>query len=301
MLKYKQGLMTSLFEKKYNKIDDFLSSSELSLLQNSNLEYSKFKLLFCINSGRVGSMYLSNILSSSPEVVSYHEPEPKMIGKYVRMIENQSYSQSFHQRYIKCVAIKNRLKTIPQNKIYCETSNMFIKTFFDVVINDFKNIEVIILRRKLPYVVKSFIECGCFSDKNKNWNDFIPNPNSATAAIKCIDIDKNLDAYDKCIAYLIDIEARAIKFQEKFPNIKIHNINIDSLNNYNNIQSLFLNLGINTTVETNNFCGKHLNKKTDSKKTVNRFIDLDYCQNRINKYLNKAINLGINIPETLFI
>ena len=127
----------------------------VSLRLFQNKRYFNNRMLFCINSGRSGSEYLSKLLCTAKGVNSFHEPEPNMSGKYLRMINEFQYPETFKKRRYKCKGIKKILKRMSSNEIYCETNHMFIKTFFDVILEDFKNVEVIILRRELSLVLKS--------------------------------------------------------------------------------------------------------------------------------------------------
>ena len=59
------------------------------------------RLIFCINPGRSGSKYLAELLGTAVEVDSYHEPEPKMIGDYLRMVTDHPYGETLSRRSIK--------------------------------------------------------------------------------------------------------------------------------------------------------------------------------------------------------
>lgn len=259
------------------------------------------RLLFCINSGRCGSQYLSQILGTAEEVVSYHEQPPPMVGDYLNLINKQDYAETFSKRRYKSHALKNILLKLPQKKVYCDTSHMFIKTFFDVIVEDFPNLQVIILRRNLAHVLKSFVELGYFSPENKNWPLWMSSPNAKTAAIKCIDCDDNLDQYDLCIAYLIDIEARAIRFQKEYPGIKTYEIRLEYMSEFEKIETLFKDLNITVTDETKNIYSQKINqrKQTKNRYSQDKIIDLSFCQERIDRYLEKAHSLNIPIPSTL--
>lgn len=260
------------------------------------------KLIFCINSGRSGSNYLAGLLGTTEEILSYHEPSPAMNGDYTSLINQYEYNYSFNKRKIKSQAIKNILLKLPRDKIYCETNHMFIKTFFDVVIHDFKNIEVIILRRRLASVLKSFIELGYFSSKNPNWSGWMSSPNAVTSAIPCIASDQNLDQYDLCIAYLIDIEARAIRFQKTYPSLKTHEVRLESLSDFLNIQELCQQLKVTPTEETENMYKVKINQRSSAKaKYGTQDVAIDYCQERIKQYVEKATQKGIVIPSLPFI
>ncbi|NEP78368.1 MAG: hypothetical protein F6K17_01890 [Okeania sp. SIO3C4] len=259
------------------------------------------RLIFCINSGRSGSNYLSELLGTAEEIISYHEPSPSMTGDYLSMINKFDYATSFSKRKFKSSAIKDILLGIPDGKIYCETNHMFIKTFFDVVAQDFPKIEVIILRRYLPKVLKSFIELGYFSDKNQAWKFWMSSPNAATAAIPCIDVDLNLDQWDLSIAYLIDIEARAKRFQQEYPGISTYEVRLEELNNFARVESLFDRLKITPTDATKKMYTQQINQRKETKKKYSgeEDISLLHCQERIEQYLQKAHDLNISIPTTL--
>ena len=271
----------------YQRISHFLHQDKIS----------NHRLIFCINSGRSGSNYLSDILDSALEVNSFHEPSPTMAGDYLNIIEKYDYKQSFRKRYFKVYSIKETFLHLPDKTVYCETNHMFIKTFFDVVIHGFPGqIEVIRLRRYLPKVLKSFMELGYFSENNRSWRFWMSSPNAVTSAIPCINDDKNLDACDLSIAYLIDIEARFLRFKTQYPTIKVHEIRLEQLNQFSNIQSFFSQLRITPSDATQDLCAKKINQREKNKKNQ---ADLDYCKERIDLYINKAKLQGISIPQTL--
>ena len=260
------------------------------------------RLIFCINSGRSGSNYLSELLGTAEEVISYHEAHPRMTGDYLTLINQEDYAKSFAKRKFKNSGIKDLLLGLPDNKIYFESNHMFIKTFFDVVIQEFPKVEVIILRRYLPKVLKSFIDLGYFSEKNQSWKFWMSSPNAATAAIPCIDTDKNLDQWDLSIAYLIDIEARAMRFKEEYPNIKIYEVRLESLNDFAKVTSFFQEINITPSQETKAIYSKQINQRPGIKKKYgggSQDVSLSYCRKRIEQYIEKAQALNISIPKTL--
>jgi len=91
--------------------------------------------IFSINTGRAGSKYLAKFLSTAKSVTADNEPEPKMIGDILKLVEHNSYKESYKDRIYKVDAIKRVILDSPCST-YVETSHMLIKTFFDVVINE---------------------------------------------------------------------------------------------------------------------------------------------------------------------
>ncbi len=259
------------------------------------------KLIFCINPGRSGSEYLSFLLGTGDNVLSFHEPEPKMNGEYVAMVNQYSLLKSYNKRRIKSKAIYDLLKYYNNSTKYIETNHMFIKTFYDVIINDFDNVEVILLRRKLPELVRSFAELNYFTSENSAWQRWMTSPLAKTRAINCVEPYDDLDHFDKTIAYLIDIESRAYRFQKEFPHIKVHQLYLDRFNEFNYVEQLFENLKIGITERTKIIFEKKINTRKDKKLKFNHSVDITYCSNRINEYIKKAEFQNISLPDTLYI
>lgn len=259
------------------------------------------RLFFCINSGRAGSEYLARLLGTAPGVLSFHEAEPRMIGPYLDMINRAPYTSSFEERRIKSFAIREILRQAPPETIYSETNHMFIKTFFDVVVEDFDNVEVIVLRRELARVLKSFMELRYFTPANQAWPRWLSAPNAATAAIPCIDDPTRLDPYDLAIAYLIDIEARAMRFQASVPGIRIHDIRAEALSDYDKVERFFHELRITTGPATEELTGRAINRRVEMKQKFSNPVDLDYCLTRLERYLEIAKSKGVPVPDTLAI
>ena len=263
------------------------------------MDADQHRLIFCINSGRAGSNYLAELLGTAREVISFHEAEPNMAGKYLHNLHKCSYAETRGERRIKSEAIKKMLKSFSRDQVYCETNHMFIKTFFDVIIEDFEYVEVIILRRQLALVLKSFIELNYFTNKNEIWPDWMSSPNARTAAIHCISPDEKLDQYDLCIAYLIDIEARSGRFRREYPWIKTHDVRLEALNDYKNVARFFDDLLITPTKKTKKITGSIVNVRDQRKREFNNKAQVHYCRERIDLYLTKAKSMGIQLPNTL--
>jgi hypothetical protein len=278
-------------------------TSRKSVVYNNLIKYFRkdpdHRLLFSINPGRSGSQYLAELLGTAEEVTSFHEAEPPMNGSFLHMINELPYDRTVKKRRIKCNAIKKILNGLPAGQIYCETNHMFIKTFFDVVIKEFRNVDVIILRRELSHVLKSFVELGYFSSKNTAWPDWMSSPNAQTRAINCIDKDENLDQYDLCIAYLLDIEARARRFQREYPQVNTYEVCLESLCHYPDVITFFEKLKITPTGQTREMTGRVLNSRKEAKMRYDNFSEIEYCEERIKAYIKKSMLLGIDVPEDI--
>lgn len=245
---------------------------------------------------------MAKLLDSAVNAHGYHEPDPKMIRTDLDLVNQRPYEQTFQQRAYKAEGIRAVLRSLPKDAVYCETSHMFIKTFFDVVIDAFPGqIEAIALRRYLPKVLKSFIELGYFSAANQAWPRWMSSPNAATAAIACIGADSELDQYDLSIAYLIDIEARLLRFQARYPTLKVHEVRVENLKDITRVESLFASLGIEPSQETYRLHSKPANTRKSRKAEYSghQAVDLRYCEERVEQYLLNAKKMGIEMPSTL--
>jgi glycosyltransferase involved in cell wall biosynthesis len=293
---YRLNLLLIKF--RYRKMH-FLNKHNLFLKGKPN-----FKYIFCINSGRAGSQYLSEILNSSPKVSAYHEPIPQMIGTYLDMVTHREYKKSFKERQIKVKRILCTLdefkyeKKFKGKEIYAETSHMFIKTFFDVVIKHFKKeIAVIYLKRNFLDTLTSFQKLRYFTNDTPQSFDWMISPNAKTAAVKAIAPDTELDSIDLSIAYLIDIQARYERFKKKYPRIPVYEISLEELNSFPHVKNLFNNLNIEFSQKTKNLIGTKINERNQAKQKAKQEIDREYLKKRIIEYKNKLRSKNIQLPK----
>lgn len=254
------------------------------------------RLIFSINSGRAGSKYLAQLLGTARSVESFHEAEPKMSGEFMSMINSAPMAASRDQRRIKADAIAAILRSKP-GAIYAETNHAFIKTFFDVVLDDFPSGSVINLRRDLPLVLKSFVELGYFSPLNPLSFSWMSSPNAATAALPAIGPDSSLDQFDLCIAYLLDIEARAARFREEYPEVPLYEVRLEELNRIEFVEEFFNRLHLVPTAATREVVGQSVNERRPRKEKIGNPATMEECQRRLAEYLKKAKARGINVPE----
>jgi hypothetical protein len=184
------------------------------------------------------------------------------------------------------------------HEIYAETNHMFIKTFFDVVLAEFSNVDVVILRRSLPHVLKSFIELGYYSPLNSVAPDWMSSPNAATAALRPVAPDDQLDQYDASIAYLLDIEARAQRFIREYPLVRVHEVRLEQLLDREGVAAFLPRLNLVPNDLMWGFVGQRVNDRSHKKRHRNNPTTLDECRRRLNAYLDRAERAGIVVPRT---
>lgn len=274
--------------------------SKFSFLWNKKKASRKgIKYIFSINSGRAGSEYLSSLLGCAPNVYSFHEPKPQMIGDCLRLVSRNGLKQTFSARRLKSKEILKTVSNFPEGAIYVETNHMFIKTFYDVVVHDLEKISVVYLQRDFLKTLKSFVQLCYFSKKNAIWPDWMISPNAKTAKINCIGDDDSLDYIDLSIAYLIDIEARARTFKLEYPEIPFYELSLESLNCPDFVENLFDMLGVPFSLKTKEVIGKKINHRSSIKKQYNNQVDEKELYLRLCDYLKKGQDAGIIFPEKI--
>lgn len=256
------------------------------------------RLIFCINSGRSGSQYLAELLATARKVRCFHEPPPNMSGEALDQVTQHPYEFSRQERRIKCVGIAQRLRKMAPGKVYAETNHMFIKTFFDVVLAEYRNVEVIVLRRELAKVLKSFVDMGYFSKASPvSWR-WMSRADAATTALPPVMPFDEMDPCDRAIAYLLDIEARAVRFKSEYPNVRTHDIRLESLNDIKSVQTFFKQLRIAPTGATKELCGAPVNQRAKRKTDESRKMTIEECRERLASYIERARAQGLEIPST---
>jgi hypothetical protein len=259
-----------------------------------------FDVIFCVNSGRVGSKYLAELVDTTEEAHGLHEPDPVMGGPFVEMVTEAPEADSFRQRLVKCRAIEDWMRTSGTKSVYCETNHLFVVTFHDVAVATFPRIKVIFLRRSLPVVVKSFVELGYFSEHDPGWPGSHISPNAATAAIPAIASDAELDHVDRVIAHLLDIEARGARFRDAHPEILAVDVRLEDLTMLSGAERFFAALGLTATGATAGVIANGpINHKIRKKAKRGLAISVDECRRRIGRYLERASELGIEVPSSL--
>ena len=74
-----------------------------------------------------------------------------------------------------------------------------------------------------------------------------------------------MDQHDLCIAYLIDIEARAVRFQHDFPDVRVHEVRLEALNEPGGVDALFGSLAVEPTRRTTGLIGSVVNQRAKRK------------------------------------
>ena len=173
---------------------------------------------------------------------------------------------------------------------------MFVKTFHDVVINEFpaSAISVVILRRSMDRVLKSLLEQGYFTGANTLWPLWMYAPEGPRLLAKAPKPIEEFDATDRAIGYLFDIEARLQQFRVDYPGIKAVDAWLEEIRENEPATALLKNLGLKPTATTKAVLGKPTNERTTSRV---REVDIEECQMRIRSYFHECQEAGVWAPD----
>ena len=259
---------------------------------------------FCINSGRSGSKYLTTLFAASPEAVAYHEAPPQMNGDLLRLAENEPYEATYAARRVKAAAVRGLLANASERHTYAETNHMFIKTFFDVAMGELgqqagERVGVVLLRRELAAVVKSFAELGIFTERNTVWPDWMTSPYASTRAIEPAAPEGTLDALELTVAYLVDIEARAQRFLRTYPDADVFETRVEAFADPAEIERLYAWAGLTLTDGALALRGQTVNERTARKAMIGATVNAGECQDAVGRYLQRCADAGIVVPKTL--
>ena len=262
------------------------------------------RYFFCINPGRSGSQYLATLLGTDPQVAAFHEAPPQMNGETLRLAEREPYHATYNAPPLQGGGRARLPRAAAGPGVYAETNHMFIKTFFDVVMTEFDPAEgecvsIVILRRKLAAVVRSFAELGMFTARNTVWPDWMSSPYAHTRAIEPAAPASTLDALELTVAYLVDIEARAQRFLQAYPRADVFETRIEAFAQPGEIERLFAWAGLTVNDATQAMRGAPVNERKARKAQIGATVHREACEHAVARYLQRCAEAGIAVPPTL--
>jgi hypothetical protein len=258
-------------------------------------------MIFAISSGRTGTKFFSQLFSSAKNVLCFHELHPLMSHEYLRM----PLWETYHERMsVKAAAIAGRIAdpNWPPHTSFCDTSNYFIKSWWDVAIDRFASeypIIVVIVRRHMAQVLKSMVELGWFGGKGKQCGKFLYTANSNNSFVQPLWADEEMDHYDKALTHLFDVEAKAQFFRRRFarhPNVRIHEICLEQVTRSVDAAKQFLRtLGLQPTAQTEAvLTSGETNSRADKKPMTS---NITYAQERIDRFVAMYKSRGLWLPQ----
>ncbi|MEB3224915.1 MAG: hypothetical protein VKJ86_03830 [Synechococcus sp.] len=215
------------------------------------------KYLFCINPGRSGSDYLTELLTCAHNTISIHEAFPIMNGEPMSDFNDGNGEPLRALMPLKVREIKKAQGR--SEKIYCETNHSFIKGWGYLLPDTFipqEEIGVIILKRDVQKIAYSLLRIHDIPGRS-TW---LLSPYQAK---NLLTPSQNLDCYETCLWYAREIYARAEAYKKKFPKIKYVECQLESLNDYDFVVDLFKTFGIQANEALKQKVGKKINPKEE--------------------------------------
>ena len=255
----------------------------------------KRRHIFSINPGRAGSGFLSELLATDKRVQSYHEPRPRMTGSWmVRALADLEGSRE--ERRVKVSGINFLAAMRPARQIYAETSHMFCKSFHDVVLGAYSDVDVIILRRDIAETLKSFLDLGFFGSGDVAWPMWMHRPEEHGSFLRIPPDFVPRNATEQAILYLVDIEKRAQTLPSLYPEARFHAYRLEEIARPEGARRLFASLGLEWA-EASDAATRRLVNRRSERKTGRVAVGLDECNVLISDFETRFAALGGEIPD----
>lgn len=253
-------------------------------------------LVFVISPGRSGSQFLAHLLDATADASATHEPRPRMNGAFLRGLGEERLAATYPRRRVKLVQLLAALGSLPAGHTYVETSHMFVKTFYDVVLDYFPNVKVVHLRRSVPQVLRSFAELGYFGEQSTHWRHWMHDPYEVEPLLPPAVPRADADAFDRTLAYLADIEARAAMVRQRHPETPLFPVDLETVGEPAGARRLVEQLGLRWTDAAAATCERRTNARQARKEAVGRTVELDYCRERLERYVEMARQRDLPVP-----
>lgn len=263
-----------------------------------NAIYSQYRkqikaYIFVATTGRSGSSSLNKIFDNLEGVASFHEPYPIMVNPIKFNCKKNSYFKKLFNAK-KRIYIKRECKN---KKIYFESNHMFIKNFSDLAVNEFKSkVKVIYLIREPILVAKSFLAINSIPGKTETGIAFLLSPEHKDNIINLngITLPENEIEFDFCLClwYWFEVQARAIAFHKKNPEIQFVVTRTEDLNDKIKLSSLLgiLGLKIDSTI-LDKVVGTKENSKFSEKTKLKKNIISERKAYELYDFIKKQLEL----------
>jgi hypothetical protein len=163
-----------------------------------------------------------------------------------------------------------------------------------------------------PYVCSIDVQVGWFDPTmlaaGEQWDRWTHSLHSSNAVLKPVAPKEKLTRYERAIGYLIDIEARARRFQEEYPAAHVLEVDLEGLNDRATLDAMLSALELVPGPLTHSHLGHRTNNKDTSKAASQALlanssrsggevgITYERCVKEIQAYLAKCAALGIVVP-----
>jgi hypothetical protein len=218
------------------------------------------RYLFCINAGRSGSDYLTELLAQATNAVSLHEALPIMNGVPMQRFNEGDETALRALMPVKLTEIRKKSRN--GRRVYCETNHSFIKGWGYVVpeVVPQDEIGVIILRRSAEQVVHSHLRVRNVPGTTRWSRTWVLTPGAARD--HCPPPDRE-DPYALCRWYVEEVERRAHAYKAQFPDITYLDCDLSQLNDRHFVREMFDRFGLILSPQLDEAVGRPLNARAE--------------------------------------
>jgi hypothetical protein len=218
------------------------------------------RYVFCVNTGRSGSDYLTELLAQATNAVSLHEGLPIMNGVPMQRFNEGDETALRALMPLKLAEI--RKKSCNDRKIYCETNHSFIKGWGFLVPEAIpqEEIGVIVLRRPAEQVVHSHLRVRNVPGTTRWSRTWVLTPGAARDQLPPPDRD---DHFALCRWYVEEVERRAQAYKNQFPDITYLECDLSQLNDRRFVGELFDRFGLIASPRLDEAVGRPLNARAE--------------------------------------
>jgi hypothetical protein len=246
------------------------------------------RMVFSANSGRAGSGFLAKLLDASPSVVGGHERPPQMTGPWLRRVAFEPPHASFDARLVKVDALRGELGLMAGKHVYVDTSHMFVKTFADVVFEEFQHarLSVVALRRNIIDVAMSFYELDFFGPSEGQWHAWMIPPTAPESAFP-LAAEEITDQFDLIFGYLVDIENRTERLRQATPAVNWIDARLDEISTPLGATKLLEQLSLAPPENLEEVTAATTNSRGRRKRKLNQRVTRVFVEKRLSEFLDR--------------
>ena len=240
------------------------------------------RLVFTASPGRSGSEFLSQLLGAAARTSAGHERQPTMTGPWLRRVAYDDSASSYQDRLVKVDALRSELGRMPAGWTYVDTSHMFVKTFADVVFDEFQHeqISVIVLRRDPIETARSFFELDYFGPRPRAWINWMISPTAPYSAFR-LDPEEVEDQFDLIFGYLVDIEVRTQQLRDRTPAVGWIDARLDEIATPQGSAELFSALRLTRPAGIGDLLEERVNRRGRRKSEIDQHVPIEHVRDRM--------------------
>ena len=201
------------------------------------------RMIFLADSSRPGAELLSRLLGASTAISCRAKRNPKPQPGCT--VLHQGFEATRASRRSKAQMIRAELKELSPWAIYADTSELFVETFADVVLDEFEHhaISIVDLCCDPIDVSRDYFALGYFDPTNFGVADRLLSPNAPFAPFR-LRPDQVQSRFDLIFGYLIGIAARTRHLREMSPRANWVEVQVTDLATDSGVQRLFEQLEV---------------------------------------------------------